>query len=149
MPGEKTFTVINPIPGQPDQNDPVNHGCCVASKVAGPQFGVAKNVNVVMLRLPFPANPDEFLDAAHVMTALFEVYSSVMSRGLRKKAVVNMSLGCKYINPTIGKLGLTSTLVFLDQNSPVLFSIRYWIDKLIENDVVIVAASGNTRVRVF
>jgi hypothetical protein len=89
-------------------SDPDGHGSCVASKVAGPRFGVAKNANVVMVMLPGD------MRSGDILTALFQIRVDVISRGLQGKAVVNMSFGCKYINPCIGELDLTSTKFFLE-----------------------------------
>jgi subtilisin family serine protease len=142
MPGDKHLEVIRAL-STDTLNDPVGHGSCVASKVAGPKFGVAKNANLVMFKVPFP------LITSDIFTALVRVYARVVGGNLKGKAVLNLSLGCKYINPSVGEPGLTLTLGLLNPPDQSMPAIQTWIRRLIEQDVVIVAASGNTRVREF
>ena len=41
------------IPGEPRiQGDEDGHGTCVASKVIGPTYGVAKGANIVVVKVP-------------------------------------------------------------------------------------------------
>src|SRR5450432_4652840 len=103
MPGKKLFHSIRPIPGIENENDPDGHGSCVASKVAGPEFGVAKNANIVMIKLP------RKMLLGEILSTLTWIDADVTARNLRGKAVLNLSIGCKYINPSIGEPDLTST----------------------------------------
>ena len=66
----------------------VNHGSCVVSKVAGPQCGVAKKANIVLMDLTgtYSQYLERFSDLA----------VDVLRRNLQGKAVVNMSFSGRY-----------------------------------------------------
>ncbi|POS75009.1 hypothetical protein DHEL01_v206590 [Diaporthe helianthi] len=93
------------------------HGSCAGSKVNGPQFGVAKLVNLVVVKASI--NSDETLDA------LNKVLEDVRQRNLQGKAVVNFSRSIA--NPT----AFTRKMV------------EYYVKEMIREDVVFIAASGN------
>jgi hypothetical protein len=146
MPGQKRIEFIRPVPCIDNEYDPTGRGSCVASKVAGPKFGVAKDANIVMIKVP------DMTWFSDMLWALAGIYGEASQRKLAGKAVVNLSLDCKYINPSIGESGLTSTpvnMLWFHGNPSLHDSFRIALNKLIESDVVIIAASGNDRVRAF
>jgi hypothetical protein len=93
MPGEKEVEVINPEAPRDAGYElaAIGHGSCVASKVAGPKFGVAKDANIVMFTLPFPVSTSDFY------TALVKVWVRVTDGKLSQKAVLSLSIGRKYM----------------------------------------------------
>lgn len=99
MPGLKT--VISIRDQRPSQNlASVGHGSCVVSKIAGPRYGVAKNIRqTIVYRLPDRVRGSDFIDA------FYGISEHVHENNLRGKAVVNMSWRCKYTYPSIGKHG--------------------------------------------
>ena len=91
MLGDKRF-LFPGISKTEDDSGPEAHGTCMVSKVAGPLFGTAKKANVVMVKL----SPQDHTSA--ILNALLEIENDVQLNNLRGKAVVSMSLSCKYIN---------------------------------------------------
>jgi len=63
------------------------HGTCVASKVAGTTFGVAKNVNIVVVKL------DGVLSASRIIAAWGIIANDVASNNMQGKAVVCNTMG--------------------------------------------------------
>jgi subtilisin family serine protease len=145
MPGTKTIVTIREH--DPTQNILADgHGACVASKIAGRTYGVAKNIaHTTILKLPYEAKGSDFLEA------LYSIGQHVHINNRRGKAVVNLSSRCKYTYPSISELGLTSTLVSLEWTRVPQFRncFKEAFEALIEKDVVAVVSSGNDRVRVF
>jgi len=75
------------LPGEPHlPGDENGHGTCAASKVAGTTFGVAKNANIVVVKLP-PAL-DGTLTASRVITAWGVVANDIAINNMRGKTVV-------------------------------------------------------------
>jgi hypothetical protein len=67
------------------------HGTCTASKIAGPHFGTAKNVaHTVMVVLPTKTRGSDILEA------LIYINKQVDRYNLRGKAVINISMNCKF-----------------------------------------------------
>jgi hypothetical protein len=67
------------------------HGACSTSKIAGPTYGTAKNIaHTVMLILSAEPRPSDILEA------LIYVNEHVDRNNLRGKAVLNISLSCKF-----------------------------------------------------
>jgi hypothetical protein len=67
------------------------HGTCTASKIAGRRLGTTKNVaHTVMIVLPSK------LRGSDVLEALIYINDYVDRNNLRGKAVVNMSIHCKF-----------------------------------------------------
>lgn len=55
MPGEKRWIFVPAFDNEPPNNvksDYNGHGSCVLSKAAGAKFGIAKNADVVIVKLP-------------------------------------------------------------------------------------------------
>lgn len=73
----------------PVHSDPKDHGSCIASKAAGPKYGAAKNANVVMIPLSENRKVTDMVPA--LIKALTAVEEDVIKKGLKGKAVVNMS----------------------------------------------------------
>jgi len=75
------------LPGEPHiPGDENGHGTCVVSKVAGRTFGVAKNANIVVVKLP-PAL-DGAYSASRVIAAWGVVANDIASNNMQRKAVV-------------------------------------------------------------
>ncbi|KAF4434428.1 Subtilisin-like protease 2 [Colletotrichum fructicola] len=68
--------------------DPDGHGTCAGSKINGPKFGVAKNVNLVVVKAGFKGSDTD--------DALDKIVDDVRERKLQGKAIVNIS--CCLIN---------------------------------------------------
>jgi hypothetical protein len=116
-------TDMAPFP-ETDEN---GHGSCVVSKIAGPTFGVAKFADIVVVKAYHKTwsevTPSRFLKS------FGRIFEDVRDRKMQRKAVVNISCGSRTL-PT-GLLNAWKKI------------IRY----LLKNDVVVVVASGNERVR--
>ncbi|KAI8281136.1 hypothetical protein K4K60_004413 [Colletotrichum sp. SAR11_57] len=63
--------------------DPDGHGTCAGSKINGPKFGVAKNVNLVVVKAGFKGSDTD--------DALDKIVDDVRERKLQGKAIVNIS----------------------------------------------------------
>jgi hypothetical protein len=75
------------LPNEPHiPGDEFGHGTCVVSKVAGTTFGVAKNANIVVVKLP-PAL-DGSVSASRVITAWGIIANDIASNNMQRKAVV-------------------------------------------------------------
>ena len=73
------------LPGEPQiQSDETGHGTCVASKVVGPNFGVAKNANIVVVRVN-PINGN--FQMSRVLTAWAVVALDIASNNMQGRAV--------------------------------------------------------------
>lgn len=72
------------------KNDPINHGGCVASKAAGSLYGVAKNANVVIVKLDWDLQVEgsdiDLLTGLNLIVEDMRTFS-------RRKDVVNLSIG--------------------------------------------------------
>lgn len=148
MPGEKKWIFIaygdtGISDTDKDDNDQRGHGTCVLSKVAGATFGVAKNADVVIVKIPM-----DFLKepVSYILDAWSETADDIIKRQV-KNAVINMSSGLCI--PNISRLLLTITFLgwpvgtvepeFDDQ-------LKKMIVDLINYGVIIVLSSGNTGV---
>ena len=81
------------LPDAPQiQDDITGHGTCVASKVTGLAFGVAKNANLVIVKA-IPQNT--LARVSHLISAWAVVARDIDSEDLVGKAVVTTSLGCE------------------------------------------------------
>ena len=107
MPGTKRFETIRDHRQSSDRPGGLRgdkHGACIASKIGGPSFGVAKRISLmVMLRMP------QVIRGSDVLDALLYIKQNVDPDMARGKAVVNLSGICKYISLSISELALTST----------------------------------------
>jgi len=79
------------LPGEPEiENDEIGHGTCVISKVAGRIFGVAKSVNIVVVKLG-PINGR--LQGSRVVAAWGVVARDIASTNVQGRAVVASQMG--------------------------------------------------------
>ncbi|KAH8734200.1 peptidase S8/S53 domain-containing protein [Ilyonectria robusta] len=125
MSGNKRF--MFPITA-PVHSDPKDHGSCIASKAAGPKYGAAKNANVVMIPLSENRKVTDMVPA--LIKALTAVEEDVIKKGLKGKAVVNMSFEM-------------SKWIYQMQ---IVQDYKKKVASLLKNDIVLVACSGNFRV---
>jgi subtilisin family serine protease len=81
------------LPNEPHvETDTNGHGTCVASKVRGRAFGVAKNVNLVIVK----AMPSSGIThASQLISAWAIVARDIETAGLNGRAVVTTSIGCE------------------------------------------------------
>ncbi|OBR05706.1 Alkaline proteinase [Colletotrichum higginsianum IMI 349063] len=122
MKGSKSFIYTPGV--EKTETDPEGHGSCMASKVTGQLFGTAKDANIVMVKIHHKEK-----GLASTLSALVEISNDVYEKGIRGKAVVNLSLG-KYLTKK--------------QKSSVT-AFRLLLATLMTEDIVIVTASGNAR----
>ena len=111
------------------QTDEAGHGTCVASKVAGLNWGVAKRARVVVVKM----NYEQGFKNSDVLRSLELIIKDVNQRARNEghgKSVVNLSLG----DPTNDK-----RLIAAEQK---LLQI------LLDLDVIIVMAAGNSKVSI-
>jgi len=79
------------LPGEPEiEFDDNGHGTCVISKVAGRIFGVAKSVNIVVVKLA-PINGR--LIGSRVIAAWGVVARDIASTNVQGRAVVGIQMG--------------------------------------------------------
>jgi cerevisin len=82
------------LPGKPHiRGDNIGHGSCVASKVAGPTFGVAKSANIVMVRVD-PVN--DRVRPSSAIAAWGVVARDITLNGMQGRAVVCGTTGCEH-----------------------------------------------------
>ncbi|KAK7730529.1 hypothetical protein SLS63_005774 [Diaporthe eres] len=93
------------------------HGSCAGSKVNGPKYGVAKQVNLVVVKASI--NIDETLDS------LNKIIEDVREKKLQGKAVVNFSRSIANPSKFTQKM------------------LEYYVNEMIKEDIVFVTASGN------
>ncbi|KAK1999911.1 subtilisin-like protein [Colletotrichum falcatum] len=119
MPGTKDILYT---PGAAKtENDVVNHGSCVASKAGGPIYGVAKDIDIVVVKVPRNRH------ISSVFTAIIEINNDIIKKKLKGKAVINMSLGHSIPDHLVS-------------------AYEQLVVALMAEDVVIVTASGNDAV---
>lgn len=131
MPGSKRWL----FPGfgkTPDHNqdDKFNHGSCVLSKVAGPTFGVAKNVDVVVVKLQADTTNGFKILTSTYMDAMIEVKNDILNRKLQGKAVINCSFGF--------------SIPANDRNAQI---IKKLTQEIVQLDVPFTIAAGNDAMR--
>ncbi|KAL0934046.1 subtilisin-like protease [Colletotrichum truncatum] len=98
--------------------DPDGHGTCAGSKVNGPKYGVAKKVNLVIVKASTQASDTD--------DALDRIVEDVRLKKLQGRAIVNLSR-CR-------------------ENSTSEFSkrtMREYINEMIAEDIIVIAAAGN------
>ncbi|KAI8200772.1 Subtilisin-like protease 2 [Colletotrichum sp. SAR 10_65] len=102
---------------KPVENDlnPIGHGTCAGSKINGPKFGVAKQVNLVIVKAR--------TDSSDTIDALDKIVEDVRSRKLQGKAIVNFSR-CHAS----------------DYNKNTM---KQYVNEMIAEDIIVIAASGN------
>jgi len=78
------------LPNEPEiENDEVGHGTCVASKVSGPTFGVAKSANIVLVKI-YPIAGS--IHVSRYIAAWGLIARDITSKNLQGKAVVCTAL---------------------------------------------------------
>jgi len=82
------------LPGEPDgpenETDDTGHGTCVASKVVGRKFGVAKSVNIVIVKI----HPiDGRIRTSRAIAALGTVAGDIARQDLQGRSVVCIASG--------------------------------------------------------
>lgn len=129
MPGSKRWLkpVSTSFPSQLTETDEAGHGSCVISKVAGPHFGVAKNVDIVVAKVAIDINGSIWNSS--ILDMLSVILRDVIKECMQGKAVINISIN----SPA-------------KQSSGYVNSLRILISQLLKNDVVVVVTSGNGRV---
>jgi subtilisin family serine protease len=117
------------------------------SKAVGRRFGISKEADVTIVKVPFGKyNPNSMMDLMGDQTAiestfrmktlqraLEEVFHDVMQRGLQRRSVVNLSWQIPTSSTIHQGMGPDSWETRLQRV----------IEVLINNDVVVVCASGN------
>ncbi|CCF39579.1 hypothetical protein CH063_00036 [Colletotrichum higginsianum] len=113
----ETPTDDDPDMGYPD-------GTCMASKIFGPKYGVAKNANVIMVKLSGQSGMMQAITFTEMLTALAMVKNDVHRRGIKGKAVVSLS----YTTPIADKEAIEA--------------YKEILVKMMEDDIVLVAPTG-------
>ena len=74
--------------------DPHGHGTEVASKAVGANLGVAKNANLVAVKIPASKYTLQVtMHYSHIIDGLSKIIDHISGNGLQGKAVVNLSFG--------------------------------------------------------
>lgn len=110
------------------------HGSCVYSMAVGPRYGIAKEADVVIvkhakLKKDLPKGEEDTLESA-TLDGMSRILKDIKDSNLKKKAVVNLSFG-----------------VSADLEKASKDTFQAIIKELLENDVIVVTASGNDAVR--
>lgn len=110
------------------ESDSTGHGSCVTSKVSGFLYGIAKLSSIVVGKIQHIPGTTGGFAASSILENLSFVAQDVKDKKLQGKAVLNLSFGgggdAKYVK-----------------------SLYKVIADIEANDVVVVVASGNSRVR--
>ncbi|KAK2739999.1 alkaline proteinase [Colletotrichum kahawae] len=106
-----------PLIGYPD-------GTCMASKIFGPKYGVAKKANVVMVKLSGGSGLMGMITMTEMLTALAMVKNDITTRKLKGKAVVNLS----YTTPM--------------SDPEAIAAYKEILVKMMDDDIVLVAPTG-------
>jgi len=78
------------LPEEPEiPRDENGHGTCVASKIVGPAFGVAKRADIVVVKM-HPIN--DMVVMSRVIAAWGVVARDIASNGMQRKAVISVTL---------------------------------------------------------
>ena len=121
----------------PAKADPYNHGTCMMSKMAGPEYGVAKKANIVVVKLVYNGRERRIMPAS-LMNAIALIKQDIEDKAeqgnsITGKVVVNFSIGLKW-----------------DPNNEVernwIEQLRQGISTLLQLDAVVVISSGNADV---
>ncbi|GJC95007.1 hypothetical protein ColKHC_03833 [Colletotrichum higginsianum] len=88
MTGSKRFMYLPEAEETMTDGHKSGHGSCVSSKATGSLFGTAKDADIVMLKVP-----KELPWTSAILAALVDISDDVERKGIKGKAVVNISLG--------------------------------------------------------
>ncbi|KAJ0164011.1 Subtilisin-like protease [Colletotrichum tanaceti] len=99
-------------------------GTCMASKIFGPRYGVAKNANVTMVKVAERTGRMRIIRLTDMLTALAMVRNDVRRRGIQGKAVVS----------------LTYTTRMKDKDA--IQAYREILINMMNDDIVLVAPTG-------
>jgi len=78
------------LPGEPRvKRDDFGHGSCVASKITGPTFGVAKSANIVVMRI-YPI--DDTVTVSRSIATWGVVARDIRRRNMQRRAVISTSV---------------------------------------------------------
>ena len=123
--------------------DEAGHGSCVVSRIAGATYGIAKQSNIVIVKVAIVNNE---LPSSEVLNGLIMIYDDIIAKGLKGKAVVNLSLGGK----SVANYLLDNKLIYqtLDDEfrNIITNQLGQIIRKFVSSDIVVVTASGSARV---
>ncbi|OBR13074.1 Oryzin [Colletotrichum higginsianum IMI 349063] len=117
------------------ESDDVGHGSCMQSLASGPLFGAAKAADIVIVKLGARSTMD------NALFGLILILQDVIQNKLQEKAVINMSIGYKLLVPSTNTRGRKPGFVQKDG----IDGFKQALQLLIEQDVVVVTASGNDR----
>lgn len=71
-------------------------GTCMASKIFGPRYGVAKKANVVMVKMSPDQRKRGSITMIEMLSALAMVKNDIHVRGIKGKAVVSLTYTSEY-----------------------------------------------------
>jgi subtilisin family serine protease len=132
-------------PGANPQLEDVGlHGTHMATKIGGPVYGVAKNANVVSVKMPYEIIAyDAVMSIPGFIAALVETGRDIVRYGLQGIAVINISLGCGSI--TLGNSGQMLILILVTEEDPALIALlESTLEYLIADlRAVVVCSAGN------
>ena len=111
---------IHNLPGNKDTS-PGGHSTCTASKAAGQRWGAAKKSKLVVVKMTD-------LDESETETVFDVVWKDIKKKQRQKKSVVTISWGTKQAN----------------SNNRYWRSAKSDIQNLLNNDVIVVCAAGNS-----
>ena len=78
------------LPGEPNtESDEIGHGTCTISKIAGQNFGVAKSVNLVVVKLA-PVNGQ--VVGSRVIAAWGAIARDIASTNMQGRAVISIQM---------------------------------------------------------
>ena len=78
------------LPGEPNtESDEIGHGTCTISKIAGRNVGVAKSVNIVVVKL---GPTDGRVQGSRVMAAWGAIARDIASTNMQGRAVVSVQM---------------------------------------------------------
>jgi len=90
------------LPGEPNtESDEIGHGTCTISKIAGGFFGVAKGVNLVVVKLA-PVN--RLVEGSRIVAAWGAIARDIASTNMQGRAVVSVQMASEQSGSYIEKI---------------------------------------------
>ena len=129
MPGKKSWIYPGALGSNNHDTNPddkFGHGTCVLSKIAGPKYGVAKNVDIVVVKLQGShttddkGNPTFAIYQETYLDAIQSIIYDIKSNNRQGKAVVNMSFGLFIPNMFFEKFCERNTKTLTDLDVPII-----------------------------